>query len=242
MQRRRSSPRSPAARRVPARYLERRGDRDPRRNDTRLVRRERGGTRQRDAHSGANARLGCRRAANPLLATLELPLDERGRVPVDATLRVEGLEDSGRSATAPRCRTSGRRGRFDPPTCQHALRQARRLAKNMNGDAAAVRLPDARSGGDARPLQGHRRGSRREGCVASPVGSSTRTYHLYRCRLRRASCVSSPTGRSSLFFRGTSSSSPHSGIRGTSGHDGRRSAPRPPAADGTARAAARRPG
>jgi NADH dehydrogenase len=70
---------------------------------------------------------------SPQLATLSLPLDERGRVPVDATLRVEGAEDVwalGDCAAVPNERTPGR---FDPPTCQHALRQARRLAKNMKG-------------------------------------------------------------------------------------------------------------
>jgi NADH dehydrogenase len=70
---------------------------------------------------------------SPALATLALPLDDRGRVPVDATLRVEGAEDVwalGDCAAVPNERTPGR---FDPPTCQHALRQARRLAKNIKG-------------------------------------------------------------------------------------------------------------
>ena len=71
--------------------------------------------------------------ASPELATLALPLDERGRVPVDATLRVEGAEHVwalGDCAAVPNERTPGR---LDPPTCQHALRQARRLAKNLKG-------------------------------------------------------------------------------------------------------------
>jgi NADH dehydrogenase len=70
---------------------------------------------------------------SPDLASLALPLDERGRVPVDATLKVAGTEDVwalGDCAAVPNTRTPGR---FDPPTCQHALRQARRLAKNMKG-------------------------------------------------------------------------------------------------------------
>ena len=41
---------------------------------------------------------------------------------------------SGRSATARRCPNSKTPGVFDPPTCQHALRQARRLAKNLTGE------------------------------------------------------------------------------------------------------------
>ncbi len=43
--------------------------------------------------------------ASPALADLGLPLDDRGRVVVDEHLRVAGRDGSGRSATAPRCRT-----------------------------------------------------------------------------------------------------------------------------------------
>jgi NADH:ubiquinone reductase (H+-translocating) len=59
--------------------------------------------------------------ANPMLADLGLPLDERGRVVTDPTLRV----------AIPNTTTPGS---VDPPTSQHALRQARRLAKNLTGD------------------------------------------------------------------------------------------------------------
>jgi NADH dehydrogenase len=72
--------------------------------------------------------------ANPLLAELGLPLDERGRVRVDGLLRVEGRDriwSLGDCAAVPNARTPGR---VDPPTSQHALRQARRLAKNLKGD------------------------------------------------------------------------------------------------------------
>lgn len=71
--------------------------------------------------------------ANPLLAAWGLPLDERGRVRVDRFLRVDGRENVwalGDAAAVPNTRTPGR---VDPPTCQHALRQARRLAKNLQG-------------------------------------------------------------------------------------------------------------
>jgi NADH:ubiquinone reductase (H+-translocating) len=72
--------------------------------------------------------------ASPLLGEWGLPLDERGRVRVDEYLRVEGRERLwalGDAAAVPNTRTPGR---FDPPTCQHALRQARRLAKNLGGE------------------------------------------------------------------------------------------------------------
>jgi NADH dehydrogenase len=72
--------------------------------------------------------------ASPLLQEFGLPLDERGRVRVDATLRVEGLDNVwslGDCAAVPNTRTPGE---TDPPTCQHALRQARQLAKNLTGE------------------------------------------------------------------------------------------------------------
>jgi NADH dehydrogenase len=71
--------------------------------------------------------------AHPDLALLRLPLDDRGRVVVGPTLQVEGAADVwalGDGAAVPNERTPGR---FDPPTCQHALRQAKRLAKNLHG-------------------------------------------------------------------------------------------------------------
>jgi NADH dehydrogenase len=73
-------------------------------------------------------------AANPVAARLGLPLDERGRVPVDELFRVEGVDGVyalGDIAAVP----NGATGVVDPPTCQHALRQARRLSKNLRGRA-----------------------------------------------------------------------------------------------------------
>jgi NADH:quinone reductase (non-electrogenic) len=70
---------------------------------------------------------------HPLLSRLGLPLDGRGRVPVDATLRVAGASNIwalGDCAAVPNEATPGE---TDPATCQHALRQARRLAGNLRG-------------------------------------------------------------------------------------------------------------
>jgi len=70
---------------------------------------------------------------NPLVRGLGLPLDERGRIEVDELLRVRGHEhvwSLGDNARVPNTRSP----LPDPPTCQHALRQARRLAKNLQGD------------------------------------------------------------------------------------------------------------
>jgi NADH dehydrogenase len=73
-------------------------------------------------------------SANPVAARLGLPLDARGRIPVDELFRVAGLvgvHALGDIAAVPNAATDG----FDPPTCQHALRQARRLARNLTGRA-----------------------------------------------------------------------------------------------------------
>jgi NADH dehydrogenase len=69
---------------------------------------------------------------SPLLPELNLPLDDRKRVIVDEFLRVQGRENVwalGDCARVPNTKAD----QPDPPTCQHALRQARRLAKNLQG-------------------------------------------------------------------------------------------------------------
>jgi NADH:ubiquinone reductase (H+-translocating) len=71
--------------------------------------------------------------ANPLVRDLGLPVDDRGRVVVDEHLRVAGLDHVwalGDCAAVPNVATPGE---HDPATCQHALRQARRLVKNLRG-------------------------------------------------------------------------------------------------------------
>ena len=77
--------------------------------------------------------------ANPLVELFGMPLEDRGRVRVDEHLRVEGRERIwalGDCAAVPNLATPDV---FDPPTCQHALRQARRLAKNLQGNVAPYR-------------------------------------------------------------------------------------------------------
>ena len=100
-----------------------------------------------------------------------------------------------------RSRTPGRRAQLDPPTCQHALRQARRLAKNLAGEPRALRLPDARAGRDARPLQGDRRRARAPPLGLPRVVRRADAITSTPSRSSAASSASSPTGRSSLFFR-----------------------------------------
>jgi NADH dehydrogenase len=68
-------------------------------------------------------------APQPILRELNLPLDERGRVPVDSHLRVEGMDSVwaiGDCAAAP-----DPRGGTCPPTAQHAVRQGPVAARNI---------------------------------------------------------------------------------------------------------------
>jgi NADH dehydrogenase len=68
-------------------------------------------------------------APAPILKELNLPLDERGRVPVDEFLRVRGLDSVwaiGDCAAAP-----DPRGGTTPPTAQHAVRQGPVAARNI---------------------------------------------------------------------------------------------------------------
>jgi NADH dehydrogenase len=66
----------------------------------------------------------------PIARFSGLPLDDRGRVVVDAQLRVEGVPDvwaAGDIAAVPDLTTGG----SAPPTAQHAMRQGRRLGDNV---------------------------------------------------------------------------------------------------------------
>jgi NADH dehydrogenase len=119
---------------------------------------------------------------NPDTTLFGFPLDERGRVRVDSMLRVEGEEriwSLGDCANVPNLATPDHP---DPPTCQHALRQARRLAKNLRGDPRPYRY---RMLGQVATL-GRYRG------IADVLGLRlrgfpgwwvTRTYHLYQLPL-----------------------------------------------------------
>jgi NADH dehydrogenase len=120
--------------------------------------------------------------AHPLLAALGLPLDERGRVRVDATLRVEGRANVWALGDCARVPNEATPGTPDPPTSQHALRQARRLAKNLRGNPQPYRY---RMLGQVATLGRHKGiadvlGLRLRGF---PGWFVTRTYHLYQLPL-----------------------------------------------------------
>ncbi len=70
---------------------------------------------------------------HPLVEELGLPLDERGRIRVDETLRVEGRENVWALGDCARVPNRASPDSPDPPTAQHALRQARCLAANLTG-------------------------------------------------------------------------------------------------------------
>jgi len=119
---------------------------------------------------------------SPLLVELGLPLDERGRIRVGPTLQVEGREHVWALGDCARVPNAATGGAPDPPTCQHALRQARRLAKNLRGEPKPYRykmLGQVATLGRYRgiadvlglPLRGF------------PGWFVTRTYHLYQLPL-----------------------------------------------------------
>jgi NADH:ubiquinone reductase (H+-translocating) len=138
-------------------------------------------------------------APNPLLREWALPLDEKGRVEVDELLRVPGHEHVwalGDCARVPNTRSD----RPDPPTCQHALRQARRLAKNLSGPPQPYGY---RMLGQVATLGRHKGiaevlGLRLRGFVGWWV---TRSYHLYQLPLAQRKVRVVVDWTVSLFFR-----------------------------------------
>ena len=78
--------------------------------------------------------------SRPAVQQFGLPLDERGRIKVDEFLRVEGRSNVwalGDNAAVPNLATPDHP---DPPTSQHALRQARRLVRNLTGTLQPYRF------------------------------------------------------------------------------------------------------
>ncbi len=138
--------------------------------------------------------------ASPWVSTLGLPLDEIGRVRVDPTLRVDGHENLWALGDCARVPNAATPDHPDPPTCQHALRQARRLVKNLTGEPKPYRY---RMLGQVATLGRYKGiaevfGLRLRGF---PAWFVTRTYHLYQLPLitRKLRVVMDWTV--SLFFR-----------------------------------------
>jgi NADH dehydrogenase len=138
-------------------------------------------------------------APNPTLREWSLPLDEKGRIEVDELLRVRGHEHVwalGDCARVPNTRSDAP----DPPTCQHALRQARRLAKNLTGPPEPYGY---RMLGQVATLGRHKGiaevlGLRLRGF---PGWWVTRSYHLYQLPLAQRKLRVVVDWTVSLFFR-----------------------------------------
>jgi NADH:ubiquinone reductase (H+-translocating) len=120
---------------------------------------------------------------NPVVARLGLPLADGGRLDVDTTMRVRGREDVWAIGDAAAVPDPARKGQSSPPTAQHAIRQGRRVARNV----AAV----LGAGGRVKPFAYKTKGvfvdMGRHQAVASTMGIRwrgfpawflARTYHL----------------------------------------------------------------
>jgi NADH dehydrogenase len=119
---------------------------------------------------------------SPLPSESGLPVDERGRVRVDRALRVEGLEGIWAAGDVAAVPDADDPNGLSPPTAQHALRQAKRLAANIAAEL------------DGRPAEPFRYRNKGMLCslghfqgVADPLGIRIRgfpawflhrTYHL----------------------------------------------------------------
>ena len=139
--------------------------------------------------------------ANPVLAAFGLPLDRTGRIEVGEMMGVSGRENVWALGDCARVPNAATPDSWDPPTCQHALRQARRLAKTLKGRPEPYRY---RSLGQGATL-GRDKGIAAVGKVRlrGVLGALvTRAYHLYQLPLNsRRLRVIADTMTSSLFRR-----------------------------------------
>jgi NADH dehydrogenase len=138
--------------------------------------------------------------ANPQNERFGLPLDERGRVVVDETLRVDGLPHVWALGDGARVPNRATPDAFDPPTCQHALRQARRLAKNLRGETKPYGY---RMLGQVATLGRYKGIAQIPGALLRgfPGWFVTRTYHLYQLPLVRRKLRVVTDWTTALFFR-----------------------------------------
>ena len=120
---------------------------------------------------------------HPVVARLGLPLTDGGRIDVDATMRVRGHRNVWAIGDAAAVPDPARKGQASPPTAQHAIRQGRRVARNVAAELGA--------GGSVKPFTYRTLGvfvdMGRHQAVASTMGIKwrgfpawflARTYHL----------------------------------------------------------------
>jgi NADH:quinone reductase (non-electrogenic) len=119
----------------------------------------------------------------PAVQQFGLPLDERGRIKVDELLRVEGRSNIWALGDAARVPNRATPDHPDPPTSQHALRQARRLARNLTNTPQPYHF---RMLGQVATLGRYKGLAELPGHVrlrGFPAWWVTRTYHLYQVPL-----------------------------------------------------------
>jgi NADH dehydrogenase len=120
---------------------------------------------------------------HPVVGRLGLPLTDGGRIDVDRTMRVSGHRNVWAIGDAAAVPDPARKGQPSPPTAQHAIRQGRRVARNVAAELGA--------GGTVKPFTYRTLGvfvdMGRHQAVASTMGIKwrgfpawflARTYHL----------------------------------------------------------------
>ena len=120
---------------------------------------------------------------HPVVARLGLPLVRGGRIEVDQTMRVTSRKNVWAIGDAAAVADPARKGELSPPTAQHAIRQGRRVARNVAAELGA--------GGRVKPFTYKTKGvfvdMGRHQAVASTMGIRwrgfpawflARTYHL----------------------------------------------------------------
>jgi NADH dehydrogenase len=118
---------------------------------------------------------------SPLAGRSGLPVDAAGRLPTDAFLRAVGVEDVWAAGDAAAVPEPG--GGLMPPTAQHAMRQGKRLARNLSAWVEGGRLePFAyRSIGSVCSLGRYKGVAVIRGVTLRgfPAWFAHRTYHLF---------------------------------------------------------------
>lgn len=142
---------------------------------------------------------------HPLVTALDLPTTSDGHIKVDATLRVEDHPTVWALGDVARVINVATPGQTDPPTSQHAIRQARHLARNLRAarDGQPLRPYGFRALGQVATLGRYRGiadvlGVRVAGLLGWLV---TRTYHVYAMPLLRRRMRVLSDWTLSLFFR-----------------------------------------
>jgi len=122
--------------------------------------------------------------ANPVLAELGLPLDERGRLRCTAALQVDGVEGAWGAGDACAVPDLTQPGEFCSPSAQHAVRQAHRLADNIVATLRGKPVADYRHkhAGSVASLGLHKGVAQVYGVKLRglPAWFMHRTYHLSR--------------------------------------------------------------